>query len=104
MTKKELVIIRIGIFLILLTIIFPPWKMTIAWESFGIEYSKNYSYHPIFFPPTEDRYNRAFSGSIVDIPRLLMLWTAIVSVCGYFILIPRLMKSKNINYETAKEE
>lgn len=105
MTKREFEIVRVGIFITILSIIFPPWKVVIGWENNGIEYSKSIGFHPIFFPPTEDRFERVFQGSTIDVPRLLMIWVAIGLITGYSIIAPRFTKDddKEKEIEERKE-
>lgn len=113
MKKIDQELILTCLVLILLTILFPPWKMDVALTGGTIGQSLNYEFSPIFSPPEGSRNGQMISGYTIDIPRLLMIWFGIVLVCGYLILIPRILKEgdnskkesdKNTDFNKTEED
>lgn len=84
MNKNQKIVIMIGLIVIVLMGVVPPWVYTFSLQGSRSKYSAGYS--PIVSPPPRQADHPAYGVSL-DISRLLMQWALVGMVAGGLVLI-----------------
>ncbi len=84
MNKNQKIVIMIGLIVIVLMGVVPPWVHTVSLLGSQTKYSAGYS--PIISAPSR-QYDAPAYGVSLDISRLLMQWALVGMVAGGLVLI-----------------
>jgi hypothetical protein len=92
MNKNQKKVIIVGLVLIVLMGLFPPWIHTFNVKAVNIERAGNYGF--MFSPPPPERnlsfLNEKLWGVRLDVSRLLIQWIlVVVIVCGLVVLLKK---------------
>lgn len=79
MAKKQKVVLIIGVVIIALMCLVPPWKYTFSMESTYSE--RPAGYFVIFTPPSRVNDTNAH-GVVLDIHRLMIQWFVVIGFMG----------------------
>jgi hypothetical protein len=90
MNRTQKIIAIIGITLILLMSVFPPWKLTTTGESYYREIPRGY--YPIFAPPPPDaplEDEESVYSLVLDFTRLSVQWVTALLVLAAVLYLTR---------------
>ena len=92
-------IILIGVGLVILTALFPPWSYTFdsPGRSGGSMHSeKPAGYGFIFLPPSPEKKSGASYGIQIDFGRMFLQWFLVAAICAAIIMYLRIEKNRGI--------
>ncbi len=95
MNKPQRIVLSVGLIIVALMAIYPPWTSTLNGNS-GIHHERPHSYGLIFYPP-ETKHDLAIYGVKIDFGRLAVQMLSVISITAVAFILSGIKKKTSDN-------